>query len=97
MDCGAFVLWWRQRGAGEAPVSAGPRLCAVAPGAALRSAVQRNRAKRRFRELFRLHQASIDGSLDLMLLARSKVNQLDYSDLEQAFLKAAAQLPHASA
>jgi ribonuclease P protein component len=93
IDGGAFTLWWRLRAPGEIPLTHGPRLCAVASHAAVGRAVQRNRAKRRFRELFRQHQPKIAPSLDLMLLARAKANQLDFSELESIFLQVLSRIP----
>ncbi|MEM9158596.1 MAG: ribonuclease P protein component [Verrucomicrobiota bacterium] len=52
------------------------------------NAVFRNKAKRRFRELFRLHQHGIDPSADILLSIRQPSSQATYKELEQRFLHA---------
>lgn len=93
MDCGAFTLWWRVReGSPELPFS-GPRVCVIASTAAVGKAVLRNRAKRRLRELFRLHQEKLAPHLDLMLLARSNALRVEFAELEKRFLQACSRMP----
>lgn len=88
MDCGAFTLWWLERpqDAATAGIS-GPRVCVVASIAAVGKAVLRTRAKRRLRELFRIHQERIPAGLDLMLLAKSGCVKAEYKELERRFLQ----------
>jgi ribonuclease P protein component len=81
VDCGAFTVWWRANDAGAAL----PRACFVASTQAVGAAVHRNRAKRRMREIFRRNQGLLPQSCDLMLVARSSVNQWPYLRLERAF------------
>ena len=97
-DCGGFTLWWVRRPASEPvePASGalvlGPRVAVVASRAAVGSAVQRNRAKRRLREVFRQHQQRLPDDVDLLMVARSALNQLEYSEIERKFINACAKL-----
>lgn len=72
---------------------AGPRVGVVASTAAVGCAVQRNRAKRRLREVFRHHQSRVPAQLDLLLIARRSLNQLAYAEIEKKFVEACARLP----
>lgn len=103
LDCGAFTLWWlaREPAPQAAPPAAaagplGPRVCVVASTAAVGKAHRRNLAKRRLRELFRLHQDRIDPSLDLLLVSRSAVASAEFEGLERRFLQAVERLPSPS-
>jgi ribonuclease P protein component len=51
-------------------------------------AVDRNRARRLLRESFRLHQHEIAQPVDLVLVARQSITQLDFSGVERDFLHA---------
>lgn len=102
-DCGGFTLWWVLRDADpEVPGGkvVGPRVAVIASRAAVGSAVQRNRAKRRMREVFRQHQERIPPTIDLLMVARGSLNQLEYREIERKFEGACAVLfpassPHA--
>ncbi|HSY53889.1 MAG TPA: ribonuclease P protein component [Opitutaceae bacterium] len=88
-DCGVFLLWWHRREteAGQtAPTTA--RLGVSASIASVGPAVQRNRAKRRLREVFRRHQDLVPADCDLLLVARAALNRLAYGELEQKFVSA---------
>jgi ribonuclease P protein component len=89
VDCRAFTMWWMTREAGGTV----PRACFVASTQAVGNAVQRNRAKRRMREVFRAHQKLLPPSSDLLLVARSSVNTWPYSQLERSFADACGRLP----
>ncbi len=75
------------------PLNPGPRVGVIASTAAVGGAVQRNRAKRRLREVFRHHQQQIPVELDLLLIARRSLNQLSYPEIEKKFLEACTRLP----
>ena len=96
VECGAFVLWWRSRGPAGPPACA--RVGVVASIASVGSAVQRNRARRRLRAIFRTHQDRVPADCDLLLVARAAVNHLNYAEVEQKFIGACHKLtppPHA--
>ncbi|MDB6094297.1 MAG: rnpA [Verrucomicrobia bacterium] len=97
IDCGAFTLWHLSRPAASAVPPTVSRVGVVASNASVGAAVQRTRAKRRMRELFRQHQALVPPSSDLVLVARAAVNRWDYPELEQKFTDACRKLapsPH---
>ncbi len=88
-DCGAFTLWVVRREASEKPEThAGARVGVVASRVAVGNAVHRNRAKRRMRELFRRHQGLIPPGYDLLIVARSALNRLEYAEIERRFVDA---------
>lgn len=109
IECGGFTLWYvpRERGNASTPIASasatpvqaetaaiiGPRVGVVASTSAVGGAVQRNRAKRRLREVFRNHQSSVPAQLDLLLIARRSLNQLAYAEIEKKFLEACTRLP----
>ena len=89
-DCGAFLLVWHAR---PAPDSTAPaRAGVVASKAAIGNAVQRNRAKRRLREVFRKHQHAVPAGLDLVFTARPALLRLEFAEVEQKFLAACRKL-----
>jgi ribonuclease P protein component len=92
IDCGAFTVWFFRRDV-KPGLSGLPRVGVVASIASVGGAVQRNRAKRRLREVFRQHQTLVPAGSDLLLVARAAVNRLDYPALEQKFAAACRQLP----
>lgn len=94
-DCGAFTLWAVRRAAettSDQPAYAGPRVGVVASRVAVGGAVQRNRAKRRLREVFRQHQGLVPAGYDLLLVARSSLNRLEYAEMERKFMDACRKL-----
>ena len=91
IDCGAFTVWFFRRAAAPAPADL-PRVGVVASIASVGGAVQRNRAKRRLREVFRQHQTLVPAGSDLLLVARAAVNRLDYPALAQKFTDACRKL-----
>ena len=95
IDCGAFTVWFFRRATPAAAPDL-PRVGVVASIAAVGAAVQRNRAKRRLREVFRHHQGLVPAGSDLLLVARAAVNRLDYPALEQKFVDACRKLPPAA-
>lgn len=89
LDCRSFTAWCRMR-----PEDAGtqatrkPRLVVAASIAAVGPAVQRNRAKRRLREIFRLRQDLLPPGCDLLLVARAAVNGRAFAELDNVFVEA---------
>ena len=55
-------------------------------------AVVRNRARRRLRECYRLHEPALRPGYDLVLVARSRCVTVEFDRLEKAFLKQCAEL-----
>jgi ribonuclease P protein component len=92
IDCGAFTAWFFQRTAEPSPTALA-RVGVVASIAQVGAAVQRNRAKRRLREVFRAYQALVPPRSDVLLVARAAVNRLDYPALAQKFADACRKLP----
>ena len=94
IDCGAFTAWFYRRRdpEGDPPTLARRRVGVVASTAAVGIAVQRNRAKRRLRSIFRHHQDSVPAGYDVLLVARAAVNRLDYSEIEKRFIDACRKL-----
>jgi ribonuclease P protein component len=93
--CGGFVFWILKRSAvaeGDFPEEAGPRVGFVASRSAIGNAVQRNRAKRRLREVFRQNQNLVPPGVDLIFVGRRSLNGLEYAQIERDFLKICAQL-----
>jgi ribonuclease P protein component len=94
-DCRAFTVWSRQRPeplVGTPAIASGPRIGVVASTAAVGGAVQRNRAKRRLRELFRQQQHLLPRDYDLLLIARHAVIRWPYPELQTKFIAACAQI-----
>lgn len=102
VDCRAFTIWWRCRvpagtptpatAAPGAKISETPRVCVIASTAAVGGAVQRNRAKRRLREVFRHQQHLVPASCDLLLIARSAATTWDMHELQKRFGDACSQI-----
>ena len=97
VDCQAFTVWWRLRPIAPVPADpaakpATPRACVVASTQAVGPAVQRNRAKRRLREIFRQRQGLLPSDCDVLLVARSAVNRRPYSELSQTFADACGRI-----
>jgi ribonuclease P protein component len=90
LDCGVFQFTWRVRPAGEPATPA--RLGVVASRASVGNAVQRARAKRRLRELYRRHQHLVPPTVDLVLTARASLLRLDFAEATQRFIHACGKL-----
>ena len=70
----------------------GPRVGVIASTSAVGGAVQRNRAKRRLREVFRHQQKLVPADYDLLLVARRSLNGLHYRDIERKFIDVCRRL-----
>lgn len=84
-----FTIWMRRRELGQA--GSLPRAGFVASAAAVGGAVQRNRAKRRLREVFRRQQGLVPADCDLLLVARAAVNRRPFPEIERRFAEALAR------
>ncbi len=85
---GLFTLWFLSREDAEPKLR---RVGVVASIAAVGNAIQRNRAKRRLREIFRRHQELIPAGSDLLLVARAAANRQPFSVLEAKFIEICRQ------
>ncbi len=83
LDCGAFLLTWAPRPGPAATAAA--RVGVVAARSAVGNAVQRNRAKRRLRAIYRKHQSLVPPGLDLILTARAALLRLEFVEVEKKF------------
>ncbi len=90
-DCRAYTLWWRRRPAG-AITPEQPRVGVVASTAAVGGAVQRARAKRRMREVFRANQQLVPPDCDLLMIARNSVISWEFPQLERVFVDACRRI-----
>jgi ribonuclease P protein component len=81
-ECGFFYAWMEIEPAGP-PL----RRAAFIASRRLGPAVDRNRAKRRLRELFRLHQTALPERCSLMLIARRAILNAPFAELEKRFLR----------
>ena len=55
-------------------------------------AVVRNRVRRRFRELYRLHKGDMMPGYDIIMVARVRAAELPYAKLEKQYLRCLSQL-----
>jgi ribonuclease P protein component len=86
IDGGAFTLWWRSRDVAGTATPLPVRVGVVASIASVGPAVRRNAAKRRLREIFRRHQTLVPPGTDLLLVARSALNRLEFREVEAKFV-----------
>lgn len=84
-DCGAFIL--RILPLREA-APRGLRRLGVIASRKVGNAVKRNRAKRLFREIFRLNQETLPSECDVIIIVRSSYDQQPFADLQTRYLKA---------
>ena len=99
VDCRAFTVWWRKRpsAASGAPANQSSRVCVIASTKAVGAAVQRNRAKRRLREIFRDQQLGVPTGCDLLLIARGAAVTCPMEELKQSFASACRLMESAAA
>lgn len=98
IDCRAFTMWWKKREADPesgAMIISPPRVCVIASTKAVGAAVQRNRAKRRLREVFRHQQQHVPAGCDLLLIARDSANTWPLPAMETKFVEACRQIASA--
>lgn len=63
-----------------------------AVSAKLGNAVTRNRVKRRLREIYRSNLGDITPGRDVLIVARSRATDANYSELSRAFVSACMKL-----
>jgi ribonuclease P protein component len=94
IECQAFTVWWKTR-ASVTTTTSEPlpaRVCVIASTKAVGGAIQRNRAKRRLREVFRSGQRSVPAGCDLLLIARVAATTWPIAELEKKFAEACARI-----
>ena len=55
-------------------------------------AVVRNKARRRLKEVYRLHEQELKAGFDVILVARSRCVTVEFAKLEKSFLKQCGEL-----
>lgn len=83
INCGSFLFSFLLRES-ETPL----RRVGVIASRRVGNAVLRNRAKRRLRELFRVHQDKLPPSCDVVLIARRSLPEEPFRETQARFLKA---------
>lgn len=68
------------------PVNKQPTRVGFVTGKKVGCAVQRNRARRLMREVYRLHQDDIREGYHIVIVARKGINDLKYDELEKSLL-----------
>lgn len=80
-----LVLYCRRNGSHENRVG-------ITVSKKLGCAVVRNRARRRLRECYRIHEAQLRPGYDVVIVARTRCVDAPFSRLEEAFLSAAGSV-----
>jgi ribonuclease P protein component len=81
-ECGFFYAHFLEKGEARPPL----RRLGVIASRRVGNAVQRNRAKRLLREVFRNNQVLLPENCDLLLVARPSMSRATYQRLEQKFI-----------
>lgn len=88
-NCGSFVLIGAVRVETETPLSF-PRFAVIASKKMIGNrAVDRNRAKRIFREIFRQNQATFPQDFDVLLIAKRSALSRPFAKLSEQFVTGA--------
>jgi ribonuclease P protein component len=82
---GRLMVMWLREG-DDASMRLG-----VAAGRAVGGAVQRNRAKRRMKEAFRLNRGRLNGKYDIVLMARGRLNRASWDEVQAELLDLAGK------
>ena len=80
-----LVLYARRNGSARSRVG-------ITVSGKLGCAVQRNRIRRRLREIYRLNETQFQPGWDLVVVARTRAMTAEYSKLQSAYLALAARL-----
>ena len=72
--------------------SAGQNRLGYTVSTKLGHAVQRNRVRRRLREIYRLNAPALKSGWDIVIVARSRCVKADYWAMDKAFLSACEKL-----
>ena len=92
LDCGPFLLNFK-RGSGDAPA----RFAVIAAKKTLPLAVDRNRAKRLARDLFRTDPGAFPPGAEVVLIIRSGMLRRRLADLRKVYAEAARRISAAAA
>ena len=85
MAAPALVVYFRKNYTGTNRVG-------ITVTAKLGKAVQRNRVRRRLREIYRLNEDKLRRGPDIILVARTRARYSSYQELDSAFLGLCARL-----
>ena len=80
-----MVLYWQKTRQGQSRLG-------ITVSTKLGHAVVRNRVRRRFRELYRLHRADMLPGWDIIMVGRVRAAELPYHKLEKQYLRCLAEL-----
>lgn len=83
---GSFVVVYCRRN------GLGVNRLGITTGTKLGHAVQRNRARRRIRETYRLNEHRLKRGYDIVIVARSRSIDGDFAELQRSFLRQCARL-----
>ena len=83
---GPFVVVYCKRNGTQ-----GNRL-GITTGVKLGHAVDRNRARRRIREVYRIHEDRFKRGFDVVIVARQRAIDGDFSEFERSFLRQCGRL-----
>ena len=75
-----MVLYWQKNRQGQSRLG-------ITVSTKLGHAVVRNRVRRRFRELYRLHKPEMQPGFDVILVARGRAVRSTYQQLDEAYLR----------
>jgi ribonuclease P protein component len=79
---GRFMVLWLREGEG-----ASLRLGVVTSKKVSNRAVDRNRARRVLRDIYRCHRSEFSGEVDVVIIARRALLDVPYADVEEEMLR----------